>query len=61
MKNITLFLANIFLAAFIFGCNNKPENFISADAKKIADGETVFNTYCSGCHNFKQNGIGPSS
>ncbi len=36
--------------------DNKP---ISADSIIIAKGETAFNRYCSGCHNFRQDGIGP--
>ena len=32
---------------------------ISTDTATIAAGKTSFNQYCSGCHNFRQDGIGP--
>src|SRR5690349_4690968 len=32
---------------------------ISEDPGVIAKGEASFNKYCGGCHNFKQDGIGP--
>src|SRR3954471_657055 len=31
----------------------------SADSSRIVKGEALFNQYCSGCHNFRQDGIGP--
>lgn len=31
----------------------------SADSTVIAAGEAAFNQYCSSCHNFRQDGIGP--
>lgn len=31
----------------------------SADSATIARGEATFNQHCSGCHNFRQDGIGP--
>lgn len=36
--------------------NNK---FIAEDSEIIAKGEAIFNRNCSGCHNFRQDGIGP--
>jgi len=32
---------------------------ISADSATIAAGEASFNKNCSGCHNFRHDGIGP--
>ncbi len=32
---------------------------ISVDSVTIASGEAVFNQHCSGCHNFRGDGIGP--
>ncbi|MBS1738042.1 MAG: cytochrome c, partial [Bacteroidetes bacterium] len=32
---------------------------ISADSATIATGEVLFKKNCSGCHNFRQDGIGP--
>ncbi len=34
-------------------------NAISSDPATIAKGEVSFIQYCSGCHNFRQDGIGP--
>lgn len=33
--------------------------FIGEDSETIAKGEAIFNRNCSGCHNFRQDGIGP--
>lgn len=35
------------------------DSSISKDPAIIADGEKMFNTNCEGCHNFRQDGIGP--
>jgi glucose/arabinose dehydrogenase/cytochrome c2 len=32
---------------------------IPADSATIAKGESLFNQYCGGCHNFRQDGMGP--
>ena len=50
------------LLFYLSSCNqqtsvNTPA--ISEDPAVIAKGETSFNQYCGGCHNFKQDGIGP--
>jgi mono/diheme cytochrome c family protein len=39
------------------GKTNDP---IASDSSSIARGQVLFHTNCSGCHNFKQDGIGPS-
>ena len=40
------------------GTTANPDS-ISSDSLSIALGETAFNQHCSGCHNFKHDGIGP--
>ena len=60
-KIIIISSAYLLLLSFI-ACNpgttsdNKP---ISQDSATIAKGEVSFNQNCSGCHNFRQDGIGP--
>ena len=47
---------------FVNACNSNTtidKNAISEDSATIAKGEVSFTQYCAGCHNFKQNGIGP--
>jgi glucose/arabinose dehydrogenase/mono/diheme cytochrome c family protein len=55
---ITVVLLQI---CFFCNCNTAPSNStsISTDPKVIASGEALFNQACSGCHNFRQDGIGP--
>lgn len=38
---------------------SQDDNAISTDSVTIAKGGSIFNQYCSGCHNFRQGGIGP--
>lgn len=53
-------IACIIIVIMFNACTSSSNNTsISNDDKKIAEGEKMFNTYCSGCHNFRQNGIGP--
>lgn len=47
------------LAFFISGCGSGADKDISTDSAAIAHGEAVFSQHCSGCHNFRQDGIGP--
>lgn len=58
LKTITT--AIVFLI-YCFSCNSETSigSTISADTAIIAKGKTVFTEQCSGCHNFRQNGIGP--
>ncbi len=45
----------------ILSCGSgKPTNTISTDSLTIAQGQILFNQNCSGCHGFRQNGIGPN-
>src|SRR6202008_62831 len=45
----------------INSCNSSisTDNTISSDPATIGAGQASFTKYCSGCHNFRQNGIGP--
>ena len=47
-----------FLCSFHFG-KSPEKNTIVKDSTIIMAGERFFNANCSGCHNFKQDGIGP--
>ncbi len=57
--------AKIILAAHLLGLIScRPETpvdtrSIATDAESITRGQTTFAQYCSACHNFKQDGIGP--
>lgn len=57
------FAATAILVFFtaLSGCNTGPanKNSIATDSITIAAGADIFNQNCSGCHNFKQDGIGP--
>lgn len=46
----------------LYSCNSggaSKETSISTDEATIAKGQTLFTQNCSGCHGFRQNGIGP--
>ncbi|ULQ52063.1 PQQ-dependent sugar dehydrogenase [Flavihumibacter fluvii] len=62
MKKGFLILSITIISLYTSSCKNGTKNQadgISADAAVIARGDTIFDKNCSGCHNFKQNGIGP--
>ncbi len=63
IKKRILVILNAFIVLLHFNaCNfgsSADNNYISADSLTIAKGEASFNQYCSGCHNFRQDGIGP--
>ena len=63
MKKIFLVTVTLILFSFCFiSCNSgnsSASDSISSDSTTIAKGETVFNQNCSGCHNFRQDAIGP--
>lgn len=55
-----LFLAAPTFAIIFIACNTShSKNEISEDLTVISNGKKLFVQYCSGCHNFKQDGIGP--
>lgn len=64
MKPAPLITAVFVIATFLlFGCTNTDSpaaNEIATDPSTIALGSAVFDQKCSGCHNFKQDGIGPN-
>lgn len=63
MKKIVLIVACAFLFRLflIAGIPGSPEDdrYDAGDSATIAQGEVLFNQNCSGCHNFRQDGIGP--
>jgi len=62
MKNVMLIiLAGVVLMLCFNSCNtgNNSKEVISTDTAVIAKGQASFNQHCSGCHNFRQDGIGP--
>jgi cytochrome c2 len=50
-----------FLLLFIYTCKpaTSSSDSIATDSKSISEGEKTFNLKCGGCHNFRQDGIGP--
>lgn len=64
MKKRILIIATTILPQLYFfsRCNSRASvdnSSISTDSVTIAAGEASFNKNCSGCHNFRQRGIGP--
>ncbi|WP_225975512.1 PQQ-dependent sugar dehydrogenase [Panacibacter ginsenosidivorans] len=63
MKKGSLLIISIFLLQFYFiACHNRDNvntSTISQDSAVIATGEAAFILHCSGCHNFREDGIGP--
>lgn len=58
-KIITAGLTNVLLLLCLHSCKSFDKNAISSDPSIIAKGESSFTKNCSGCHNFRQEGIGP--
>src|ERR1700712_5796107 len=45
----------------ILSCSpGKSKNLIATDSLSITNGQLLFQTNCSGCHNFRHDGIGPN-
>ena len=59
MKKIFIVLLGCSSFFFYDGCNSDNSDSISKDPASIAAGQNSFLKYCSGCHNFRQDGIGP--
>jgi cytochrome c2 len=59
MKKATLVISSIILLYFSSCNSNTTDTSISSNPEMIAVGETSFTRNCSGCHNFRQDGIGP--
>ena len=65
MKKAILVISSVVLLLLHFascnsGTSSAGDSSISTDSVIIADGEGTFAQHCSGCHNFRQDGIGPS-
>lgn len=61
-KILIVFLACFSAAVYLTACqsaNAFDDKTISNDTASIAAGKAVFDQYCEGCHNFRQDGIGP--
>ncbi len=57
----SLFKTGYFAAIFLSSCGHSdPSGRIATDSLTIAQGKISFQKNCSGCHNFRQDGIGPS-
>ena len=59
MKIAVGFINIFFLFLYFVSCKSSDKNIISSDPAVIAKGESFFTHECSGCHNFRQQGIGP--
>ena len=61
MKKRILIISGAALLLYFGSCKSGGSmgNDISSDPATIANGETAFIQKCSGCHNFRQDGIGP--
>lgn len=63
MTRFLIFISILVSTCVVFSkCNSgAPGNTgFSSDSLDIAAGEKLFNQSCSGCHNFRQDGIGPN-
>ena len=61
MKNNILIILSALLFLYMLSCKPGASNndSIATDSLTIAAGEKSFNINCSGCHNFRQDAIGP--
>jgi len=62
MKKILHISISILFVAWFIACNSgmaSDDASIPKDQASIEKGGILFNQYCSGCHNFRQDGIGP--
>lgn len=52
----------VYVCLFILSCapSTQKENSFRTDSTSIASGKELFQLNCSGCHSFKQDGIGPN-
>ncbi len=61
-KRILVILSAVLLLSYFNACNSgtsADNSSIPSDSATIAKGEASFNRHCTGCHNFRQDGIGP--
>ncbi len=61
MRNKILIILTALLSLYMLSCKPGTSNndSIASDSLTIAAGEKSFNINCSGCHNFRQDAIGP--
>src|SRR5687768_3780231 len=63
-RNIIFLLSCLSTVFFLSGSclsgASADNNHIATDSLTIAQGEAIFTQHCSGCHNFRQDGIGPN-
>jgi len=60
MKKLT-YLIVFFILTSILSCGpGKSKNIIATDSVSISQGQSLFQKNCSGCHNFRHDGIGPN-
>ncbi|HLA58263.1 MAG TPA: c-type cytochrome, partial [Puia sp.] len=63
MKKViySVYLIICFTLTSILSCGpGKTTNIIATDSISISQGQSLFQTNCSGCHNFRHDGIGPN-
>ncbi|MEJ7826985.1 MAG: PQQ-dependent sugar dehydrogenase [Segetibacter sp.] len=61
-KTFLVLLSAVFYLFYFAACNyetSADNKSISTDSATITKGKALFNQHCSGCHNFRQDGIGP--
>ncbi|MEP6950856.1 MAG: PQQ-dependent sugar dehydrogenase [Ginsengibacter sp.] len=62
-KRIEIISGAVLCLLYFISCNtgtsSTGDSAISTDSATIAAGEASFTQYCSGCHNFRSDGIGP--
>src|SRR5215203_1787976 len=58
-KIIQVVLSTVLVVLFLLRCKSPDKKLISSDPAIIAKGESSFTQNCSGCHNLRQEGIGP--
>src|SRR5258706_13814225 len=61
-KKISIISFTVFISMYFISCKsgNTPDaSAITTDSATIAMGEASFIQKCSGCHNFRGDGIGP--
>jgi mono/diheme cytochrome c family protein len=60
MKKV-IYLIVFFILTSIISCGpGKSKDTIATDTVSISQGQLLFQTNCSGCHNFRHDGIGPN-
>src|SRR5215510_14530958 len=61
LKKISVSFTVVSFLFYLNSCQSGPSSSasIATDSASIAAGEKSFNINCSGCHNFRQDAIGP--